>query len=59
MSKNYVQSPLPFQGQKRRFNVSFKEALNEFKTAQVFVDLFGGSGLLSHWVKEPLTPKGE
>lgn len=29
MSKNYVQSPLPFQGQKRRFNVSFKEALNE------------------------------
>lgn len=52
MSKNYVQSPLPFQGQKRRFNVSFKEALNEFKTAPVFVDLFGGSGLLSHWVKE-------
>ena len=52
MSKNYVQSPLPFQGQKRRFNVSFKEALNEFKTAPVFIDLFGGSGLLSHWVKE-------
>ncbi|NCB67457.1 MAG: DNA adenine methylase [Bacteroidia bacterium] len=52
MSKNYNQSPLPFQGQKRRFNASFKEALNEFKTAPVFIDLFGGSGLLSHWVKE-------
>lgn len=52
MSKNFNQSPLPFQGQKRRFNAPFKEALNEFKTATLFVDLFGGSGLLSHWVKE-------
>jgi len=51
MSKNYNQSPLPFQGQKRRFSTAFKEALNEFKTAPVFVDLFGGSGLLSHWAK--------
>lgn len=49
--KNFNQSPLPFQGQKRRFQTSFKEALNEFKGAQVFVDLFGGSGLLSHWAK--------
>lgn len=52
MSKNYVQAPLPFQGQKRRFLSPFKEALKEFKTATVFVDLFGGSGLLSHWTKE-------
>ena len=52
MSKNYVQSPLPFQGQKRRFNSAFKEALKaKFKDANVFVDLFGGSGLLSHWAK--------
>jgi site-specific DNA-adenine methylase len=49
--KNFNQSPLPFQGQKRRFQTSFKEALNGFKTAPVFVDLFGGSGLLSHWAK--------
>jgi hypothetical protein len=49
--KNFNQSPLPFQGQKRRFQTSFKEALKGFKDAPVFVDLFGGSGLLSHWVK--------
>lgn len=52
MSKNYNQSPLPFQGQKRRFQASFKEALKQFKDAPVFVDLFGGSGLLSRWAKE-------
>lgn len=28
--KNYTQSPLPFQGQKRRFLTPFKEALNDF-----------------------------
>jgi hypothetical protein len=49
--KNFNQSPLPFQGQKRRFQTSFKEALKGFKGAPVFIDLFGGSGLLSHWVK--------
>ena len=50
--KNFNQSPLPFQGQKRRFQTSFKEALKGFSDAPMFVDLFGGSGLLSHWVKE-------
>ena len=50
--KNFNQSPLPFQGQKRRFQTSFKEALKGFKDAPMFVDLFGGSGLLSHWTKE-------
>ena len=50
--KNFNQSPLPFQGQKRRFQTSFKEALKSFKDAPMFVDLFGGSGLLSHWTKE-------
>ena len=50
--KNFNQAPLPFQGQKRRFQTSFKEALNEFKDANVFVDLFGGSGLLSNWAKQ-------
>ena len=52
MSKNFNQSPLPFQGQKRRFNIAFKEALkSNFKDCVVFVDLFGGSGLLSNWAK--------
>lgn len=50
--KNYTQSPLPFQGQKRRFMADFKTALKEFETAPLFVDLFGGSGLLSHWVNQ-------
>jgi len=50
--KQFSQSPLPFQGQKRRFMADFKLALKEFKHAPLFVDLFGGSGLLSHWVKQ-------
>jgi len=52
MIKNYSQSPLPFQGQKRRFMAEFKTALKGFSDAPLFVDLFGGSGLLSHWVKQ-------
>lgn len=50
--KNYIQSPLPFQGQKRRFLNEFKTALKQFSDAPLFVDLFGGSGLLSHTVKQ-------
>lgn len=50
--KNYTQAPLPFQGQKRRFLKPFKEALNEFSSTATYVDLFGGSGLLSHTVKQ-------
>lgn len=52
MCKSYQQAPLPFQGQKRRFYKPFKESLKDFKGCHVFVDLFGGSGLLSQWVKE-------
>lgn len=51
MSRNFNQAPLPFQGQKRRFLSDFKEALNQFDDCPLFIDLFGGSGLLSHWVK--------
>ena len=50
--KNYNQSPLPFQGQKRRFLKKFIEALKDYPEDAVFVDLFGGSGLLSHTVKQ-------
>ena len=50
--KNYTQAPLPFQGQKRRFLKPFKSALNGFSSTATYVDLFGGSGLLSHTVKE-------
>lgn len=50
--KKYNQSPLPFQGQKRRFLKKFIEALKGYPEDAVFVDLFGGSGLLSHTVKQ-------
>jgi len=49
--KNYNQSPLPFQGQKRNFVKMFRESLNQYDESFVFVDLFGGSGLLSHNAK--------
>lgn len=52
MKYNYVQAPLPFQGQKRKFQKEFKEALNGFSSTATYVDLFGGSGFLSHTVKQ-------
>ena len=52
MKYNYVQAPLPFQGQKRKFQKDFKEALNGFSSTATYVDLFGGSGFLSHTVKQ-------
>lgn len=50
--KNYFQSPLPFQGQKRKFIKHIKEALKAFPDKATYVDLFGGSGLLSHTIKQ-------
>lgn len=50
-TKVYNTAPLPFMGQKRRFVNQFREALHEFSSATTFVDLFGGSGLLSHITK--------
>lgn len=55
MSKVYKTAPLPFQGQKRRFIGSFSLAMKELKGKQdvkIVVDLFGGSGLLSHTAKK-------
>ena len=53
--KNYNQAPLPFQGQKRKFLKEFQTALkSHFNNESVFVDLFGGSGLLSHTTKQTL-----
>lgn len=47
----YTSAPLPFMGQKRRFIGEFRKALSRFPDAATFVDLFGGSGLLSHVAK--------
>ncbi|MFV0500086.1 MAG: DNA adenine methylase [Bacteroidales bacterium] len=52
MMRNYIQSPLPFQGQKRNFLKQLKDGLQEFDNSTIFVDLFGGSGLLSHCIKQ-------
>jgi site-specific DNA-adenine methylase len=51
MSKLYLSAPLPFVGQKRMFAKQFIEVIGQYPTDTVFVDLFGGSGLLSHITK--------
>lgn len=50
--KIYNQAPLPFMGQKRKFLKQFKENLKECPSDATYVDLFGGSGLLSRTVKD-------
>ena len=49
--KKFSAAPLPFMGQKRKFLKQFKPALNNFPPEATYVDLFGGSGILSHTVK--------
>lgn len=50
-NKTYKNAPLPFMGQKRNFLKEFRRALKSYPDNAVYVDLFGGSGLLSHTVK--------
>lgn len=50
--KQYLSAPLPFVGQKRMFAKEFIKVLEQFPDNAVFVDLFGGSGLLSHIAKK-------
>ncbi|CDF80553.1 D12 class N6 adenine-specific DNA methyltransferase [Formosa agariphila KMM 3901] len=53
MSKKvYNTAPLPFMGQKRKFIKSFKDALHNYPPDGIYVDLFGGSGLLAHTAKQ-------
>ena len=49
--KQYLSAPLPFQGQKRMFAKEYIKVLEQFPDGTGFVDLFGGSGLLSHIAK--------
>lgn len=51
MRKHYLSAPLPFQGQKRMFAKEYINVLRQFPDGTTFVDLFGGSGLLSHIAK--------
>ena len=52
--KMYNSAPLPFMGQKRRFVKDFKDVLKSTSGITTIVDLFGGSGLLSHVAKSVL-----
>lgn len=52
MNRVFKNSPLPFQGQKRRFVKDFEKALELYPSNGIYIDLFGGSGLLSHTVKQ-------
>ena len=49
--KVYTKPPLAFEGNKKLWYKNYKEILNEFGDVEIFVDLFGGSGILSHWTK--------
>ena len=51
MKNLYLSAPLPFVGQKRMFAKEFIKVLAQYPDDTVFVDLFGGSGLLSHIAK--------
>lgn len=50
----YNAAPLPFMGQKRRFAKEFIKVLHTTNDVNTVVDLFGGSGLLSHITKREL-----
>ena len=55
MCRNYKCAPLPFMGQKRYFLRDFTEVLQQVEgEIDTVVDLFGGSGLLSHTAKRVL-----
>lgn len=55
MCRNYKCAPLPFMGQKRYFLRDFTEVLKTVEgEVDTVVDLFGGSGLLSHTAKNVL-----
>jgi methylase of polypeptide subunit release factors len=49
--KLYSAAPLPFQGQKRRHVQEFSKIISQINPPLI-VDLFGGSGLLSHVAKQ-------
>lgn len=51
MRKQHLSAPLPFQGQKRMFAREYIKVLQQYPDGTTFVDLFGGSGLLSHIAK--------
>lgn len=50
-TKRYTSAPLPFQGQKRNWITDFSQAIKSCPSDAVYLDVFGGSGILSNCVK--------
>ena len=50
--KEYSKPPLPFEGNKKLWRKNYKEILKGFGDIEIFIDLFGGSGILSRWTKD-------
>ena len=48
----YSKAPLPFQGQKRRWISEIRQLASTLPQGATVVDLFGGSGLCSHTIKQ-------
>lgn len=60
MGRIFKCAPLPFTGQKRFFVRDFAEVLGRLgDDIDTVVDLFGGSGLLSHTAKAAATYERE
>lgn len=49
--KEYSKPPLPFEGNKKLWRKNYNKILKDFEDVEIFVDLFGGSGILSRWTK--------
>lgn len=49
--KEYSKPPLPFEGNKKLWRKNYNQILKDFEDVEIFVDLFGGSGILSRWTK--------
>lgn len=56
MRKMYLSAPLPFVGQKRMLAKEFMKVLEQYPDGTLFVDLFGGSGIVVSHYQIPQAP---
>ena len=48
----YKRPPLPFEGNKKLWRKKFISLIDSLDDDYIYCDLFGGSGILSHWIKK-------